>query len=175
MFFAQAPELDLAARIVILGPLCLLVVVVITRIVGLRSFSKMTAFDFVATVATGSLLAGAAAATTWETFAQNSLSIAAILAFQALLAVLRRNSRGLSALMENDPVLLIENGRWNEAALRRTRVAEADIWAKLREANVYNIENLQAVVLETTGDISVLHCDDDVDEKILTGVVRPGK
>lgn len=172
MFFAQTPDLDLITRILILGPLCLIVVVVTTRVIGLRSFSKMTAFDFISTVATGSLMANAAGATKWDSFLQDSLAIVAILAFQALLAYTRRKSPAVSNLIENEPIMLVENGRWNEKALNHTRVAEADIWAKLREANVYNIENLRAVVLEATGDISVLHCDARVDDKILSGVRR---
>ena len=50
-------------RGVVLAAGALFWVLVLVRIVGLRSFSKMTAFDFVATVAIGSLLASAAAAT----------------------------------------------------------------------------------------------------------------
>ena len=48
---------DALLRGALLGPLALLWVLCLSRIVGLRSFTKMTAFDFVATVATGSLLA----------------------------------------------------------------------------------------------------------------------
>ncbi|MEM7689322.1 MAG: YetF domain-containing protein [Pseudomonadota bacterium] len=172
MFFATEPQLDLATRIVVLAPLCLIVVIVATRVIGLRSFSKMTAFDFISTVAIGSLMANAAGATKWESFLQDSFAILAILAFQAVLAMGRRRSSAFSRLIENDPIMLVENGQWNETALRRTRVAQSDIWAKLREANVFSIDNVQAVVLETTGDISVLHADETVDDKILTDVRR---
>ena len=78
----------------------------------------------------------------------------------------------VSNLIENQAIMLVENGRWNEKALRHTRVAESDIWAKLREANVYNIDNVQAVVLEATGDVSVIHCDEQVDPKIVSNVRR---
>lgn len=48
--------------------------------------------------------------------------------------------------------------------MRKARVTESDLWSKLREANVLNLNQVRAVVFEATGDISVLHgdaCDDE--------------
>lgn len=39
------------------------------------------------------------------------------------------------------------------------KVTESDLRAKLREANVLELSQVQAVVFETTGDIAVLHSD----------------
>ena len=52
--------LDIAARGIILSAGAIVWVVILIRINGLRSLSKMTNFDFVMTVALGSLVAGAA-------------------------------------------------------------------------------------------------------------------
>ena len=43
----------------VLTAVAVLWTVLLVRIVGLRAFSKMTSFDFVATIATGSLIAQA--------------------------------------------------------------------------------------------------------------------
>jgi len=56
--------------------------------------------------------------------------------------------------------------------LRATRVAEEDLIAKLREANGLDLAPVRAAVLETTGDISVLH-GDHMDRQILKGVGDP--
>ena len=84
MFF-DTNSLDLFFKIIILGPLSLTFIILSIRIVGLRSFSKMTAFDFVTTVAIGSLLASAAKATTWSSFTQATGAIAALFIFQIIL------------------------------------------------------------------------------------------
>lgn len=44
--------------------------------------------------------------------------------------------------------------------LKATKVTPDDLRAKLREANVTDLSQIKAVVLETTGDISVLHSKD---------------
>lgn len=164
-------SLDTVVRGLALTTAALLWVVALVRIVGLRSFSKMTAFDFVVTVAMGSLLAAAATATSWRAFAQVLIAMVALLAVQAFLAVLRRRSERLRDLIGNTPVLLMENGEFCEAALRLTRVAREDVIAKIRTANALQLSDVRAVVLETTGDISVLH-GSAIDERILKGVRR---
>jgi|TARA_A200000159_G_scaffold67445_1_gene62443 uncharacterized membrane protein YcaP (DUF421 family) len=132
-------------------------VVLLVRINGLRSFSKMTNFDFVMTVAVGSLLASASQTTTWEAFLQAMVAMAALFIVQSVSARLRRRSDKIEAIMQNTPVILMRNGEIIDGALEETRVARSDLLAKLREANVLDLNEVRAVVLETTGDISVLH------------------
>ena len=56
--------------------------------------------------------------------------------------------------------------------LLRTRVTRDDILGKLREANVIDLSEVYAVVLESTGDISVLHGKDGkaLDARLLKDV-----
>lgn len=174
MFFPEVPELDLAARILLLGPLTLLWLTLVTRAVGLRSFSKMTAFDFVSTLATGSLLASAASASEWTGFLQSVLAATAILSTQTVLAWLRRTRAPVRRVLENDPVLLMADGAFNYSVMSEVRVTEADIYAKLRQANVAGLDQVGAVVLETTGDVSVLH-GSPLDERLLKHVKGRGE
>lgn len=53
------PTFDAVLRGAVLAIAALLWVALPVRVVGLRSFSKMTSFDFVMTVAKGSLVASA--------------------------------------------------------------------------------------------------------------------
>ena len=167
--FLENTLLDLLLRSLILGMIALAFVVVQIRIVGLRSLSKMTSFDFVMTVALGSLVAGAAQSTEWMGFVQTLLAMTGLFILQWAAARLRKTSDNAEDIMQNEPVLLMRNGKLIHAALKRTRVAESDLRAKLREANVLHYSEVQAAVLETTGDVSVLH-GDTLDEALLKGV-----
>ena len=53
--------------------------------------------------------------------------------------------------------------------LETTKVTASDVRAKLREANVTDWSQVRAVVLETTGDVSVLH-GETLDPTLLEGV-----
>ncbi|WP_299681431.1 YetF domain-containing protein [uncultured Roseobacter sp.] len=160
---------DAIAKGLLLSALGLAWIILLVRMVGLRSFSKMTNFDFVMTIAMGSLLAGAAQTGKWVDLIQTLTAMAALFAAQFSVAYLRKRSDALDATLQNSPVLLMRNGEILHAALQRTRVTETDLIAKLREANALEVSSVKAVVLETTGDVSVLH-GDQVDETLLRGV-----
>ncbi|MCC9603729.1 DUF421 domain-containing protein [Stieleria sp. JC731] len=117
----------------------------------------MTNFDFVMTVAMGSLVASSSQSTSWDAFFQSIVSMAALFIVQFSTALARRYSKRLKSIVQNEPVVLMRDGRIVEAALAQTRVSKDDVIAKLREANVGDFASVHAVVLETTGDISVLH------------------
>lgn len=170
--FIEILEQSAAARGIVAIAVALVWVLVLVRLVGLRSFSKMTAFDFVATVAAGSLLANAGVASSWASFVQTIAALSALFGLQVLLAFGRRRSAAIRRLLDNEPLLLARDGVIDETALRKARVARADVIEKLREANALSFAAVHAVVLEATGDISVLHGDRDVDvdDTLLEGV-----
>jgi len=168
MFF-DAPFIDAFAKGSLLSGIGIAWIILLVRIVGLRSFSKMTNFDFVMTVAMGSLLAGVSQSQEWTGFFQTLTAMACLFAVQYFVSRLRRRFSSFDALVQNTPVLLMKDGVVLHDALRATRVAEEDLIAKLREANALDFASVRAVVLETTGDISVLH-GDHVDEALFKGV-----
>ncbi|APG46532.1 DUF421 domain-containing protein [Phaeobacter porticola] len=167
--FVEETLPDLFLRSVFLSSIAIAWVICAVRLIGLRAFSKMTAFDFVVTVAIGSLLAGAAQATSWTAFGQATLSIAMLLCVQYGVARLRQSSQRFKAAVQNTPVMLMRDGEILYDALRTTRVTEGDLLAKLREANVLALSEVRAVVLETTGDISVLH-GTNLEDRLIAGV-----
>lgn len=166
----DVPELwDPVARGVVLTVVALGWIIVLVRLVGLRSFSKMTSFDFVATVAAGSLLATAATSDGWVAYMQALVALGALFGAQYLVARARKSFDSVDRIIQNEPLLLMRDGVMIEAALVESRVARSDVIAKLREANALDFAQVRAVVLETTGDISVLH-GDGIDERLLDGV-----
>ena len=169
--FTDNSTLDLVLRGLALTAVGMVWIVLLVRIVGLRSFSKMTNFDFVMTVAMGSLLAGSGQSTSWAGFAQALVAMTALFAVQWLVARLRKTSDSFERIVQNEPIILMRNGAFDEAALRKTRVAKDDLIAKLREANVLALDQVQAVILETTGDVSVLH-GEALEDALLAGVRR---
>lgn len=166
--FTADPVLDVVLRGLLLTTLAMFWIILLVRVNGLRSFSKMTNFDFVMTVAIGSLLAGASQSTSWDAFAQTIIAMAALFIVQYVTARIRKASDTFETLMQNKPVVLMRDGKILPEALAETRVAKSDLIAKLREANVLNFSEVRAVILETTGDISVLH-GDDCSEVLLQG------
>lgn len=139
-----------------------LAVIIFTRLAGKRSFSKMSSFDFAMTVAVGSVIATtilSSSVSLWD----GIVGLAAIYILQISIAILRRFSI-IKRAVDNSPLLLMDGKNILDKNLKKARVSEGDLRSKLREANVLKLEQVRAVVFETTGDISVLHTDDSETE-----------
>ena len=132
-------------------------IILYTRVFGLRSFSKMSSFDFAMTIAIGSLFA--------TTIATPSPPLLLSLVCFGLLFLGQKSislARGRAAMqqaVDNSPILLMAHGEILHENLRRANVTEDDLRGKLREANVLDYHEVKAVVFETTGDVSVMRGD----------------
>ncbi|QAA80916.1 DUF421 domain-containing protein [Aequorivita sp. H23M31] len=136
-----------------------IVVIFLTRIFGKRSFSKMSSFDFAMTVAVGSLIATTILSSN-VSILEGAFGLFLVYTLQLLAAFFRRFKYVTNAI-DNTPLLLMNGSSILYDNLKKARVTEGDLRAKLREANVLDLSQVHAVVFETTGDISVLHSDED--------------
>lgn len=137
------------------------------RIIGLRSFSKMSSFDFAVTVAMGSLLA--AVTLSGSSLADGLAAAGALLLVQASIAY-GRIRFAASAVVDNQPLLLMAGPTMLEANMRRARVTADDVREKLRQANIHRYDQVRYVVFETTGDVTVVQGDGPLDQDILANV-----
>ena len=141
---------------------------ILVRLLGLRALSKADAFDFVATVATASLIAQASAVTRWGDYVQVLTALTAIFLLQWLLARARIASGKVDQVVSNQPRLLLRNGQMLEAAMKDARISRETLLEKLRSSNVKSIGNVRAVVLETTGEFSII--EGDIEDDLMNGV-----
>ncbi|MCW8981703.1 MAG: DUF421 domain-containing protein [Altibacter sp.] len=130
-------------------------VILFTRIFGKRSFSKMSSFDFAMTVAIGSIIATTILSKS-VSLVEGVIGLLAVYVLQLSAALLRR-WKLFQKLIDNQPLLLMDGQQILDKNLQKARVTEGDLRSKLREANVLDLNEVRAVVFETTGDIVVLH------------------
>jgi uncharacterized membrane protein YcaP (DUF421 family) len=148
-------------------------VILLTRIGGKRSFSKMSSFDFAITVAVGSIIATTVlskSVSLWD----GITGLTVLYIVQLSTAFLRRYAI-VQKVTDNKPLLLMDGQEVLYENLKKARVTESDLKSKLREANVLELSQVRAVVFESTGDIAVLHTRDNqqqVEKYILEGVNR---
>ena len=136
--------------------------VILTRISGKRSFSKMSSFDFAMTVSIGSILATVIVSKS-VSLQYGIIGLVLIYSLQMVVAA-ARHYKPIRNLVDNKPTLLMQNGKLIKNNLKKCKVTESDVKAKLREANVIQLSEVKAVVFESTGDISVLHSSDENEE-----------
>lgn len=150
-----------------------ILIIIFTRLYGLRSFSKMTSFDFAMTIAIGSLIASSVS-TGKPTVVMGAVIIGFLYFAKYLINLLVYISPRMAGAINNQPILLILDGELLHQNLKTTKVTEDELREKLRESNVWSLQQVKAAVLETTGDVSIIHGDQNMefDEYILKGVKR---
>lgn len=165
--WANAPLIALSAVAMFLA------LIGLTRAAGVRSFSKMSGFDFAVTVAIGSIFASIIVSKD-PPIASGLIALTVLFVIQIVFAALRCRWSFVSDLADNQPRLIMIGETIQYDQLKRAKMTESDLMGKLREANVLDFSQVKIVIAETTGDVSVLHSDDfegRVNEKLLAGVI----
>ncbi len=142
-------------RTLVVGVLAYAGLVLILRISGKRTLSKMNAFDLVVTVALGSTLATIILSKD-VALAEGLLAFALLIGLQYAVTWSSIRSRTVSRLVKSDPTLLYYRGDFLRDQLRRSRVSEDDVAAAIRQEGIASFGDVEAVVLETDGTIAVV-------------------
>ncbi len=152
MFFHSWNDLG---RVLVTGLCAYAGLVLMLRISGKRTLSKMNAFDFVVTVALGSVVATVLLSKE-VALVEGLLDLAWLIALQWMVAWLAARSATWRKLIKSEPRLLALRGELNEAALTEERVTQDGVYAALRSAGRASLSEVEAVVLETDGSLSVI-------------------
>ncbi|QJX46250.1 DUF421 domain-containing protein [Hymenobacter taeanensis] len=139
---------------------------------GKRTLSKMNAFDFIVTVALGSTLA-TVLLTKSVALADGLLAFALLIGLQYLLTWLSVRYKAVDELIKGQPALLVYQGQLLHTAMKAERVTEGEIMASLREHGLSNLMQVEAVVLETEGSLSVIKKSSDEPVEVLGDVSAP--
>lgn len=152
MFYESYYELF---RVLISGLLAYVSLIIWLRVSGKRTLSKWNAFDFVVTIALGSILATVILSDKVK-ITEGVLASFALIAFQYLITWLSVRVDWVEKLVKARPTLLFFDGEFREDAMRRQRVAKGEIIAAIRTSSIGSIERVKAVVLESDGRFSVI-------------------
>jgi uncharacterized membrane protein YcaP (DUF421 family) len=142
-------------RILVVGALGYIALLIMLRVSGKRTIAKMNVFDFVFTVALGSVLANVIISPT-SSVTDGIAAFAVLILLQFIFSLLQRWSKRLEQIINGRPTLLVHRGRVLEDQLKRQRVTVEEVRAAVRVAGVPRLEEVDAVVLETDGVFSIL-------------------
>jgi uncharacterized membrane protein YcaP (DUF421 family) len=142
-------------RVLVVGTLAYAALVLLLRVSGKRTLSKMNAFDLVVTVALGSTLATVLLSKS-VALVEGVLAFALLIGLQLAITWLSIRSERFQSWIKAQPALLLHGGRYLDEALRRERVTREEVEAAIRSQGIAAREAVDAVVLETDGSFSVL-------------------
>ena len=124
------------------------------RLMGKRQLGQLDPEEFVVTMLIANLasipMGDSSIPVLW-----GIVPIFGVIAMELVLSGLAWQSIPLRRWIHGKPVILVENGKLQTQALRRTRITMAALCRELRGSQVLDIQSVQYAILETNGSISV--------------------
>ncbi|WP_207459163.1 YetF domain-containing protein [Azospirillum sp. SYSU D00513] len=145
-------------RVLVVGILAYAALVLVLRVSGKRTLTKLNAFDLVVTVALGSTLATVLLSKS-VALAEGVLAMTLLVGLQYSITWLSVRSPGFQELIKAHPTMLVYRGSFLPAALKQERVTREEVMAVLRSQGLTGLDKVFALVLETDGSFSVLSGD----------------
>ena len=159
-------------RILVIGPLAYTSLVILLRVSGKRTLSKMNAFDFIITVAFGSTLASVMMSK-GVGLLEGVVAFAVLILCQYIITYLSVRSERFQHFIKASPTLLYHQDRFLSDVMRRQRVTEEEVRAGVRESGHQSMNAVTAVILETDGSFSVIGTSDSTNTSAMTNVSTP--
>jgi uncharacterized membrane protein YcaP (DUF421 family) len=125
------------------------------RVSGKRTLAKLNAFDFVVTISLGSVLATVIVSRDVP-LAEGVLALVLLVALQFVVAWISSRVPAARHVLTARPTALVVDGKLRPDALRRCRVTSDEVSAALRQQGIGSFAEVDAVVLETDGEVSVI-------------------
>ena len=162
MFFDNWHDLG---RILVMAILSYIALIAILRISGKRTLSKFNAFDFVVTIAIGSTLSSSIVSSE-VSLSEGVLALALLVALQFAITWLSVRWPAFQRLVKASPELLFYDGEFRDEAMKRIRVTKEEVLAAAREQGFASLQEIEAVTIETNGEIHCVKRSDASDDLV---------
>ena len=130
----------------------------ITRVIGKRELGSMSAFELVLLVTMGDMVQQG---TTQEDFSVTGamLAIGTFASLMVFFAWLSFRFRRLRPVLEGMPVVVVQNGRLRQEAMKYERLDRAELDEALREQGIEDLSKVRFGVIEPDGKYSFITDD----------------
>lgn len=163
MFFESWSEI---ARIVTTTLIIYPFLILATHLLGKRSFAKMNNFDWIITVAAGSIL-GSAILLKDVVIVEVLVAVSLLLFLQYLLTWISAHFSAFDKVVKTAPQLVFFDGEYIEAAMKDTRLTSTEVEASVRKAGFGDLSKVMAVVFEADGELSIVPKSENYDQLIM--------
>ena len=123
------------------------------RISKRRTLAEMSPFDFVAAIAVGAIVGRVPNAST--SYIAGAVTLVTVLVAHRFITEIRY-FRFISKIVEHSPRLLVAHGQVLMHEIRRCGLTIDDLYGLLRERGVEDLSQLQYVVFEQRGKVSII-------------------
>ncbi len=128
---------------------------ILSKAIGIKIISQMNFFDFIMGVSVGSMIAKIIIDKDHVVFS----GIIALITFTLLTiatSYLSLKSYTVRRIINAKTLILVENGRIIDKNMKKLRITINELMMKLREKDVFSLDDVQFAIMEGDGQLSVL-------------------
>lgn len=142
-------------RIVLVSLVTYIGVTILMKHAGKRTLASMNALDFIITVAIGS--AFGRILTAQQVSISEAMTAFCMLVFIKMgIAQIELKFRKFAKFITPQPTLLFYNGKFFDSKLKKERIHKNDLYSELRKKSVNSFDQVEAIILESSGQFSIL-------------------
>ena len=142
-------------RTLLVGVLAYGALVVLLRVSGKRTLSKLNAFDLVVTVALGSTLATILLNKN-VALAEGMAALALLIGLQFAVTWTSTRWPGFRTAIRAEPTVLLRRGEPLPRPMRRERITEDELMSAVRDVGGRSLADAEAVFLESDGTLTAI-------------------
>ena len=130
-------------------------ILILARIIGKKQLSQLTFFHYVTGITVGSI-ASEIAAQAETPFWDGLISLVWWCILTIAVTTVTLKSKKLRILFDGKPTVLMKDGVIFASALKKERIHIDELMMMLREKDIYSLDEVLHVTLETNGEIGVM-------------------
>jgi len=142
-------------RIILIGILAYIALIIMLRIAGKRTLTQLNAFDLVITVSIGSVFATILLDKTISIF-DGLAAFFVLIALQWIFSKTTTETSKVSSMIKGEASILYFRGEYFKDVMKSERIEKEEIIQAMRMQGKNQLEEVEAVILESNGQLSVL-------------------
>ncbi|MBV9410605.1 MAG: DUF421 domain-containing protein [Acidimicrobiia bacterium] len=132
-----------------------------------RTLAQWTIIDFATAVAMGAIIGRTAIAQ--QSYVTGAVAVVTLVAIHRAASILRFNGL-VGKLFDHRVRVLVADGQMRRHQLRRCGLTDNDLYTQLRQRGVFTLGEVQYVLYETKGSITIVPKDGRNDELVEQGL-----
>ncbi|MER1954458.1 MAG: YetF domain-containing protein [Desemzia incerta] len=132
-----------------------LILIVLLKIFGSRSVSSFSVYDMIATITIGSVISSTLVLKEINLI-NGMVAIIVLLVLQFSLSKLVTKWEGLYPFANPTPKVVFYKGEFKNESMKKVRVNKEEIYSAIRREAGTTSDNVEAVLLEPNGDLTVI-------------------
>lgn len=140
-------------QIILLSAVSFAVLFILTKLMGYRTISELSFFDYVIGISIGSIAAEMATNVDLEWYKGITAMVVYAL-FSVVFEFIQQKSSSFRKFISGKPIIIVEKGKIIKKNMKKARIELDDLISFARAAGYFNISDIDYAVMENTGKIS---------------------